>query len=91
MSRRADALTYYVSDSDIRALQRIMGVTEVIPREPPPKPKFDPLLAYAMRITANCPCENCLQRRTCAEECRVFTAWVRVTDRGRRYAAPATG
>ena len=88
MSRRAEALTYYVSDGDIRALQRLMG------DRPSPRVRFerhDPVLDYAIRITANCPCENCLQRRTCAEECGIFTAWVRVADRGRRYAAPAAG
>ncbi len=89
MSRRGDAMTYYVSDADIRDLQRIVERGPITP-SPKVAPKLDLMLDYAMRITAGCPCEPCLQRRTCQQECEVFTAWIRHCDRGRSYPKPAT-
>jgi hypothetical protein len=79
MSRRASDLGYHVSDSDIETLARLVGPHRAIPR-PPPRP--DPRMDYVMRLTAGCPCDPCLQRRTCAEECVLFDAWVRACDRG---------
>jgi hypothetical protein len=89
MSRRADALGYWVTDADIRDLQRIAERGPITP-SPRVAPKADPMLDYAMRITAGCPCERCLQRQTCRAECETFTAWIRHCDRGRSYPKPAT-